>query len=109
MIRFSGEHLIIYVVAVYVKPEHVDAFIEATLENARNTRKEPTNIRFDVLQSKKDSTRFTLYEVYKEGGVEAHKATSHYKKWRETVAEMMAKPREGIQHNNIFPETEEGF
>lgn len=101
--------MIIYVVTVYVKPEHVDAFIDATIENARNTRKEPTNIRFDVLQSTDDPTRFTLYEVYKEGGVEAHKTTDHYKKWRETVAEMMAKPREGNKHKNITPDTEAGF
>ena len=101
--------MIIYIVAVYVKPDSRDDFIEATLENARNTRKEPTNIRFDVLQSDDDPNRFTLYEVYQEGGVDAHKATSHYKKWRETVADMMAKPREGIKHSNIFPETAKGF
>ena len=94
---------------VYVKPNHRDAFIEATLENARNTRKEPTNIRFDFLQSVDDPNKFFLYEVYREGGVDAHKATSHYKKWRETVAEMMAKPREGVKHDNVFPESEEGF
>ena len=62
-----------------------------------------------MLQSTDDPTRFTLYEVYKAGGVDAHKATNNYKKWRKTVAEMMAKPREGIKHKNIFPETEEGF
>ncbi|MHA1264035.1 MAG: putative quinol monooxygenase [Candidatus Helarchaeota archaeon] len=101
--------MIIYVVAVYVKPEYVDAFKEATLENARKTRKEPKNLRFDVLQSTDDPTRFTLYEVYKEGGVEAHKTTNHYHKWRETVAKMMSKPREGIKHINIFPETEDKF
>ncbi|MHA1130694.1 MAG: putative quinol monooxygenase [Candidatus Helarchaeota archaeon] len=101
--------MIIYVVAIFVKPEFRDAFIEATLENARNTRKEPTNIRFDVLQSVDDPNRFTLYEVYKEGGVTAHKATEHYKKWRATVEEMMAKPRKGIQHSNIFPTSENGF
>lgn len=101
--------MIIYVVVVYVKPEYVTDFIQATLENAHNTRKEPTNLRFDVLQSADEPTRFTLYEVYKDGGVEAHKATEHYKKWRETVENMMAKPRKGIQHKNIFPDTELGF
>ena len=42
-----------YVVAVtvFVKAEFVDRFLEATLENARNTRREPGNARFDVLQS----------------------------------------------------------
>ncbi|MFX1298963.1 MAG: putative quinol monooxygenase, partial [Promethearchaeota archaeon] len=86
-----------------------NVFIKATLENAQNTRRETNNIRFDVLQADNDPNRFFLYEVYREGGVEAHKATDHYKKWRETVEQMMAKPREGIQHKNLFPESEDGF
>lgn len=97
-------------VSVYVKPEHREAFIEASLENARNTRKEPKNLRFDVLQGLEDPDRFFLYEVYRdEGGMDDHKTTSHYQTWRETVEKMMAKPREGVKHKNIFPETEEAF
>ncbi|MFX0091112.1 MAG: putative quinol monooxygenase [Candidatus Hodarchaeota archaeon] len=102
--------MLIYCVTVYVKPEYRNAFIEATLENARNTRKEPGNLRFDVLECVDDPGKFFLYEVYREEkDVGAHKETSHYKKWRETVAEMMAKPREGVKHNNLFPNTEEAF
>ncbi|MFX0067072.1 MAG: putative quinol monooxygenase [Candidatus Hermodarchaeota archaeon] len=102
--------MLIYCVTVYVKSEYREAFIEATLENARNTRKEPGNLRFDVLECLDDPVKFFLYEVYREGkDVDAHKETNHYKKWRETVAEMMAKPREGLKHKNLFPETEEGF
>lgn len=97
-------------VSVYVKPEHREAFIEASLENARNTRKEPKNLRFDVLQGLEDPDYFFLYEVYRdESGMDDHKTTNHYQKWRETVEEMMAKPREGIKHRNLFPETEEAF
>ena len=97
-------------VSVFVKPEHREMFIEATLENARNTRKEPKNLRFDVLQCLDDSNRFFLYEVYHdESGMDDHKTTSHYQKWRETVEEMMAKPREGIKHKNLFPENEGAF
>jgi len=97
-------------VSVYVKEEYQDEFIKATLENARNTRKEPMNLRFDVLQCLDDPNRFFLYEVYKDdGGMTAHKETNHYKTWRETVAPMMAKPREGVKHKNIFPIEEEAF
>ncbi|MGC9780881.1 MAG: antibiotic biosynthesis monooxygenase [Candidatus Heimdallarchaeota archaeon] len=97
-------------VSVYVKKEFQDEFIKATLENAQNTRDEPLNFRFDVLQCLDDPNKFFLYEVYKnEEGITAHKETDHYKKWRETVATMMAKPREGIKHKNIFPTTEEAF
>jgi len=101
--------MIIYCVTIYVKSEYREDFIKATLQNARNTRKEPLNIRFDVLQSNDDPDQFLLYEIYRDGGVDAHKATIHYKKWRETVEEMMASPRQGIQYTNIFPESEDGF
>ncbi len=102
--------MFIVCVSVFVKTEYREAFTEASLENARNTRKEPKNLRFDVLQCLDDSDRFFLYEVYRdESGMDDHKTTSHYQKWRETVEEMMAKPREGIKHNNLFPVTEEAF
>ena len=92
-------------VTIHVKPEAVDAFVEATLDNARNTRKEPLNVRFDVLRCESDPNRFLLYEVYKDkGGFEQHQKNDHYFKWRETVADMMAKPREGVKHFSVFPE-----
>ena len=41
----------IVVVTALVKPESVQSFIAATLDNARNTRKEPGNLRFDVVRA----------------------------------------------------------
>lgn len=97
-------------VTVYVKEENRNEFIKAVLENAKNTRKESLNFRFDVLQCLDDPNRFFLYEVYKdESGFASHKETDHYKIWRETVAPMMAQPREGIKHKNIFPLEEDAF
>ncbi len=91
---------------VHVKPENRDAFLEATLENARNTVAEPGNLRFDVNQQDDDPNRFMLYEVYRdEDGMKAHKQTPHYEKWRETVADWMAEPRRGVGHTGLFPET----
>ncbi len=91
-------------VSVFVKEERVDAFTRAVLENARQTRKEPGNVRFDVLQCRDDPTRFMLYEVYdSEEGFKVHQQTEHYLKWRETVADWMARPREGIKFNSLFP------
>ncbi len=92
------------IVHVYVKPDSVDAFIAASRKNHEASIQEPENRRFDVLQDAADPTRFILYEAYvTEEGAAAHKETSHYLEWRETVAEMMAKPREGIAHNGLFP------
>lgn len=96
--------MLVYVVEVYVKEDHIEGFKEATIENHNNTVKEPGNYRFDVLQSQEDRGRFTLYEVYEsEEAVAAHKETDHYLKWRETVADWMAKPRKGIKHEVIAP------
>ncbi len=97
-------------VTVFVKPKSREEFIVATLENAKNTRKEPKNLRFDVLQCLDDKNRFFLYEVYtEEVGMNNHKNTDHYQKWRETVESMMAKPREGIKYQVLFPEGEQSF
>jgi len=85
------------IVYVHVKPENVRDFIEASLENARGAANEPGNLRFDVLRMDDDPTRFVLYEAYATAeDAAAHKDTPHYRKWRETVADWMAEPRQGI-------------
>jgi quinol monooxygenase YgiN len=92
-------------VHVHVKPEFVEAFKQATIENASNSVKEEGVARFDVIQQAEDPSRFILVEVYKTAEASAaHKNTAHYLKWRDTVAEMMAEPRQGIKFTNIFPE-----
>ena len=97
--------MFIVFVHVHVKPECVDAFKEASLDNARNSVKEPGIARFDVVQQKDDPTRFVLVEVYRTSDDPArHKGTAHYARWRDTVAEMMAEPRQGIKYDNIFPD-----
>jgi hypothetical protein len=52
-------------VFVHVKPELVEAFKEATIENARSSVQEPGIARFDVVQQQDDPTRFVLVEVYR--------------------------------------------
>jgi (4S)-4-hydroxy-5-phosphonooxypentane-2,3-dione isomerase len=94
-----------YVVAVtvFVKSERVDAFLDATLDNARNTRQEPGNVRFDVLQAEDDPARFLLYEAYQsKDDFARHQQTAHYLKWKSTVADWMAQPRQGIKHRSRF-------
>ena len=99
--------MLIVHVLVQVKPEFTGAFIEATVENARNSVQEPGIARFDVLQDGSDPARFILVEVYRDSQAPlAHKATAHYQKWRDTVADMMAEPRSSTQFHNIFPDDE---
>ena len=92
-------------VHVHVKVDCVDAFREATLENARQSIQEPGIVRFDVIQQNDDPTRFVLVEVYRTTADPArHKETRHYATWRDTVAEMMASPRASVKFSNVFPD-----
>ena len=96
--------MLIVHVHVHVKPEFVQAFLEASVENSRNSVQEPGIVRFDVLQSTTDPARFLLSEIYRTADdPAAHRATAHYQKWRDTVAEMMAEPRSSVQFTNAFP------
>jgi autoinducer 2-degrading protein len=93
------------IVHVWVKPEQVSAFVEASRLNHEASVQEPGNRRFDVLQDAEDPTKFVLYEAYGSAAdAAAHKSTRHYLTWRETVADMMARPRQGIVHKGLFPE-----
>ena len=100
--------MLIVLVHVHVKPDCIEAFREASLENARNSIKEPGIARFDVLQDNDDPNRFILNEVYRDADAPAaHKDTAHYAVWRDTVAEMMAEPRRAVKLTNLFPEDSE--
>ena len=90
--------------SIHVKPEYVEAFREATIENARNSLREPGLARFDFLQLKDDPHRFSIIEVYRnDEAAAAHKATTHYAKWAEAVTEMQAEPRARAWYTTIFP------
>src|SRR6266542_1161901 len=92
-------------VHVRVKAECVEAFKQASLENARNSVRERGIARFDVVQQQDDPTRFVLVEVYRDAEAPAqHKETAHYSRWRDTVAPMMAEPRTSVKFHNVFPD-----
>ena len=96
--------MIVTTVTVWVKPKHVEDFILATIANHEQSVKEPGNLRFDVLQSHDDPCRFLLYEGYEsQEAAASHKETGHYLRWRDTVTDWMARPREGIPHRVIRP------
>ena len=96
--------MIVTCVTIYVKPTEINNFINATLDNHRNSIEEIGNIRFDFLQCNDDSCRFLLYEAYaSEDAAASHKKTDHYLKWRDTVADWMDKPRKGVSHKVLAP------
>jgi quinol monooxygenase YgiN len=97
--------MLVLQVHLRVKPEALDAFRAATIENARNSVREPGIVRFDFLQHSDDPHRFTLWEVYRtEAAVEAHRATAHYAAWQEAVKDLMAEPRTRDWYKSVFPE-----
>lgn len=102
--------MLIVHVHVHVKSENIDDFKTATIENAKNSVKEPGIARFDLIQSLADPTRFVLVEIYRTIEDPArHKETAHYQAWRDEVADMMTEPRQGVKFKNVFPdETEWG-
>jgi len=92
------------IVHCQVLAESVDAFIAACRANHEASTQEPGNRRFDILQDADDPTHFVLYEAYATAeAAGAHKETEHYRNWRETVAPMMARPREGRPFRGLFP------
>jgi autoinducer 2-degrading protein len=96
--------MIVTLVHIWVKPDKIKEFIEMSKLNHQNSIEEPGNLRFDILQDYSDPAKFTFYEAYaSEDAVKEHKNTSHYNLWRDTVADWMAKPREGVKHIVVFP------
>ena len=97
--------MLIVHVHVNVKPEFIEAFKQATVENARASLREPGVARFDVIQQAEDPSRFILVEVYRTAEAPAqHKETAHYRRWRDAVAEMMAEPRSSRRYVNVSPD-----
>lgn len=97
-------------VRVRVRPGRVADFLAATLVNAQASLDEPGVLRFDVLQDQADPDRVVLVEVYRdEDASAAHKLTSHYASWRDSVAEMMAEPRSSVKYSAVFPEDSAGW
>ena len=99
--------MLIVHVHVHVKPESIEGFKQATLENARHSVQEAGIARFDVIQQADDPTHFVLVEVYRSADAPAkHKQTSHYDRWRDAVVHMMAEPRSSVRFTNLFPADE---
>ena len=97
--------MLIVHVHVHVKADSIEAFRDATVQNATHSVREPGIVRFDVIQQVDDPTHFLLVEIYRTDADPArHKETEHYHVWRDTVATMMAEPRTSVKFNAVFPD-----
>ncbi|GFP74513.1 putative quinol monooxygenase [Clostridium fungisolvens] len=87
--------MIVKSVTFYIKPEYIEEFIEATLENQRYSLKEEGIKAFDFLRDSDDASKFLLYEVYEsEKAMEEHLKTEHFNKWINNVEGYFLSPRE---------------
>jgi autoinducer 2-degrading protein len=101
--------MFVTLVHCHVRPEHAAAFADAMRLNHEASIREPGNLRFDVLRSTEDPTRFLIYEWYlDEAAARAHKDTPHYASWRDTVADWFVEPRYGVRYDGLFPEAPAG-
>lgn len=100
--------MLVAIINIHVKPDCVESFKTASLDNAMNSIKEAGVVRFDVYQQTDDPLLFTLVEIYKsENDVTRHRETQHYLRWRDSVADMMAEPRKRMTYNIVFPPVNE--
>ncbi len=92
----------VVMVNVHVKEEFIQPFIAATLENARNSVKEPGVTRFEFFQKGDDPSQFLLQEIYKTPEDQLkHRETAHYQAWRDKVGDWMAEPRQATVYKYL--------
>jgi quinol monooxygenase YgiN len=90
---------------IKVKPEFVEEFKQICTDNAKNSINEPLIKRFDCLQQADEPTRFILVEAYEnESGIDAHRKTAHYNKWKTEAERMMDGERTRTKFTPIWPE-----
>ena len=96
--------MLILLVHIHIKTEYIEAFREATIVNARNSRQEPGVARFDVIQQTDDPSRFVLVEAYRDtAATVAHKESAHYAAWVAATGDMFAEPRTRALYTNVDP------
>ena len=92
------------IVRIQPKADKIEAFLELATYDARNSRKEPGCLRFDVLRQQDDPSSFAFYEVYKdEDAVKAHQQTEHYARWRREIDALQAVPRTANKFTTLDP------
>jgi autoinducer 2-degrading protein len=98
------------IVKIQVKAECVDEFKKITFYNSENARREPGNLRFDVIADDGNPSLFFLYEIYKsDEAIAYHRTTEHYKKWADAIAKMTDGERVKWLGEPICPDAEEAY
>jgi len=97
--------MVVQLVHIKVKPEAIEAFKTATLDNTRNSRLEAGIVQFALTQQQDDPTKFVIIEAFRdEAAIEAHRQAPHYLRWRDAVTDMMAETRYAIKAQSVDPD-----
>ncbi len=94
----------IFQVHHYIKPDQIEAYKAATLENARKTIQEPGIMRFDVFQDATNPGHFSLLEIYRDlAARNLHLETEHFKTWRDVYLRTQDHKGSGDEFIALFP------
>lgn len=85
--------MIVAQVVFSVKPDRVGDFVRATMDNVTHSRREVGVCGFDFYRLKDSAASFMLFEQYKSAEDQAaHREAGHYKRWKESIADLLACP-----------------
>lgn len=85
--------LYVNAVDIDIVPGQIDNYLAALKENgAASVQQEPGCHAFEITVSQKDPNHVFIFEVYDNAAaLEAHLATEHFKKYKATTKDMVAK------------------
>ena len=76
-------HLLI---TVYVKPGLAEEFLQFAMCHAEHSRNEPRCLDFAIMQNREWRSEFVLHEAFtSQEGLDEHRQTDHYRRWREGI------------------------
>ncbi|WP_417069817.1 putative quinol monooxygenase [Niveibacterium terrae] len=85
--------MIVAQVVFSVKPDRVEDFVRSTMDNVMHSRREAGVVSFGFYKVKDSASSFLLFEQYRSAEDQvAHRETAHYKRWKESVADLLACP-----------------
>ena len=85
----------VIVASFKVKPDCIDAFIDAAKADAESSvANEPGCHQFDVNVDTKNPTHFTFYEVYEDqDAIDAHRESPHFKTFFDAIQNLIEERR----------------
>jgi autoinducer 2-degrading protein len=77
---------IAFMIHITMKPDRADEFLKIAEEDARESAKEPGNLRFEIYRQDEDPLKLVVLEMYRDqAALDAHRATAYVAAWRQAV------------------------